>query len=190
VVFSARRNDSSANELTPSDLEIKEDGKPVSVVAISKLGRVPLHYCLVFDISGSEATNFKVQQRGATELLARVIEPGVNRDWLLAFNDQGRESAETNDPRQIAGFIPQLVPHGETSLYDAMATCANQMAKGTAGARELGAMFLFTDGEDDVSRLNHEQAAEAVVKAGLRIYAFCLVTLVAVRDICSQCLRN
>jgi len=45
------------------------------------------------------------------------------------------------------------------------------MLKGPAD-KGLRVMFLFTDGEDNASHLSPNKAAEIVLTAGVRIYAF------------------
>jgi hypothetical protein len=57
--------------LSTSDIEIKADGKPVPAQEV--VGRSPLHYCLLFDISGSQRDRFKLQQDEAIELLSKVV---------------------------------------------------------------------------------------------------------------------
>ena len=55
-------------------------------------------------------------------------------------------------------------------MYDAMARCSERMQKAAAEG-EQRVMFLFSDGEDDASRITQKEAGEDLVRAGIRVYA-------------------
>ena len=173
LILVAERKDGSAATLEPSDLEIKEDGKDVAIASIRKLARQPIHYCVLFDVSKSEAGRFHIQQNQATALLAQVIQPGIDRGRMVFFNQTARATNETSQPHDLASLIPQVTPIGTTDLYDSMTACAEQMDK-TAGPDNsaLPLMFVFSDGEDNSSRITREQTATEVLKSRSRIYAF------------------
>lgn len=160
--------------LDAAELEVKENGKIVPVVHFQRLGRVPIHYCLLVDTSGSEAKHFDLEKKAVITLIERGIKPGLDHGWIVLFESIGQESTETTNPQLFESLITSATAHGGTSLYDAITSCASRMPKdaGAQEAKELRTMFLFTDGEDDASRVNHQQAINAVVSSGLRVYAF------------------
>jgi len=172
LIVTATSKDSSAVELLPTDLELKENGKAVIIATVAKLQRPPLHYCVLFDISNSETAKFKFQQQEADAVLSHVLSPGTDRGWVSYFSDVARESVETADPPEIESLIPQVSPRGGTALYDAMAGCARRMAKqDDAKQRMLRTIFLFTDGEDDASDMSLEKAANVIVESNVRVVA-------------------
>jgi len=99
--------DAASVELTPADLEIKEGRKHVVITSIRKLSRAPLHYCVLFDVSGSEEKDFQFQKSEGLTILTRGIKPGIDHGWILLFNTEGRASSETTDPQANANLISQ-----------------------------------------------------------------------------------
>ena len=57
-----------------------------------------------------------------------------------------------------------------TALYDAMIACSNSLAD-SASPSDLRVMFILSDGDDNASRHNREQALQSLVKSGIRVYA-------------------
>jgi Ca-activated chloride channel homolog len=172
LLFSAVSKDSSPVELVANDLQLKEDGKPANITALDKLGRLPIHYCVLFDISRSEVDAFRFQQLETTTALSRVLKPGTDRGWIAFFNDEAHESTETDNPQEIQSVVSKFVPSGGTALYDAVAGCSRRMEKEVEGQqRSLRAMFLFTDGNDDASNISLLEVADDVVRAHVLVFA-------------------
>ncbi len=169
LVLIAETKDSSS-ELAPSDLEIRVDGSPVVVTGLKKLGRVPVRYCVLFDISGSERGKFRAQVFLAATVLSQVISADTDRGWADLFSDEVQETTEAETPQEIIGLLRQQSPNGGTSLYDAMARCSERMQRAAAEG-EQRVMFVFSDGDDDASRITQKQAGELLIGAGIRVYA-------------------
>ena len=160
--------------LSAGDLEVKEDGKPSAVLDVKMLGEVPLHYCLVFDTSNSgQGNQFKLQQAEAIELLQKVIKAGTDTGWLVRFDNEPRPGPETNVPGDVVNSIAQMRPGGATALYDAMTNCADRMEK-TVVTTGLRAMFVFSDGGDNVSRVSREETLQSMLRSHLTVYAIAL----------------
>jgi VWFA-related protein len=171
LLISARPKDGSVANLSIGDLDIKEDGRPVPVQQVRRLNEAPMHYCVLFDTSNSESLGFRHQQAIAVELLKKTLRKGIDRGWLVLFNEQSRESDETDDWERLAGAIVASRPGGATALYDAITGCSDRMMRGTQSS-SIPAMFLFSDGGDNNSRHNLYEAVEAALHANARIYAF------------------
>jgi Mg-chelatase subunit ChlD len=158
-------------DVSPDDFELKQKGRPVSVLGIRRLGRIPLHYCLLFDVSRSTANTFALEKRLVLTFLDGVVRPGVDHGWVVLFGQEGQESTETGNPELIKNVVSSAVANGGTSLYDAMASCGNRMLKAERETgQELRVMFLFTDGEDNMSHTTREETAETLIQSGLRVY--------------------
>jgi hypothetical protein len=165
--------DPASSEIQPADLEIREGGNSVAITSVRKVPRIPLHYCVLFDMSRSQDVGFQFQTDSALALLTRVIKPNVDHGWAVLFNDDLQESEETSDPHLIVSIISHAAASGGTRLDDAMASCANRMAKGKGEKiPELRVMFLFTNGQDDASFTTFQQALNTTLNAGIRVYAF------------------
>jgi VWFA-related protein len=171
VVITAIRKKGSGAELLPADLEVKEDGKPATITTVRKLGRVPLHYCLVFDTNKSQSDSFKLRQREATKLLSTAINPDTNHGWLVLSAQVVSESRETADPQPISSAIDQQTPGGVTSLHDAMGSCASRMLKADVGP-EFRTLLLFSDGESKPSHMSDAENLDPELRGGTRVYVF------------------
>jgi thioredoxin-like negative regulator of GroEL len=168
ILITARLKDGTPAGLSTSDIEIEADGKSVPVDEV--VGGAPLHYCLLFDISGSLRDRFKLQQDEAIELLSKVVKAGSDHGMLVAFNDNYYLDGEGTNPQQFVNRIATEQPQGRgTALYDAVVASADHMSKSSPdpGPR---VMFLFSHGEDNASVLSQDKAVQFVQKAGIRIY--------------------
>jgi VWFA-related protein len=155
--------------LTVADLEIKEDGKPVRIQQVLKMD-LPIRYCVLFDVSGSEHFQFKRQQVTAIQLVEQVIRPKNDLGWFALFSADSKEGKETDNPNDILNAIAGSKAYGGTALYDAIAQCSARMERAARDVR-LRVMFLFTDGDDNQSHITRDGAIRTAMGAGLRIYA-------------------
>jgi len=158
-------------ELTTADFEIKEDGKLAPVQQVRRVGRLPLRYCLLFDISGSEHEEFKSQQDLAERVIELVVVPKTDLGWLSLFSLQSNDGAETDNPKDILAMVSLARSYGPTALYDAVAQCSARMERSPADSR-VRVMFLFSDGGDNQSHIASGEAIERAVNAGVRIFSF------------------
>jgi len=170
AIITAHDESGKAVELTADDLQIMEDGRRATVREVRSLRGTPIHYCLVFDSSGSERAAFQWQKNEAVKLLQTTVRARVDRGRFVPFNYESWPGAETDNPEEISGAIAQEQALGATALYDAMAECSTRMSE-TAPDPGLRAMFVFSDGMDNASRLNIEETVRELVNADIRVYA-------------------
>jgi len=107
VVIAAQSKDEKAIELAAADLEIREDGKQATVRNVRPLRGTPMHYCLVFDSSGSEREAFILQQRAAKRLLHTVVKAGLDRGWFVPFGNEVYPGPETDGSLRRDGQLCQ-----------------------------------------------------------------------------------
>jgi len=169
ILISVQNKDGTPAELSSADLQVKIDGKDVSVHDIHRLS-LALHYCLLFDTSGSQKARFKEQQDEAIAFLSRVPQPGRDYGTMVTFNDRAFLDAEGVDPRTLIASITKENPVGGTALYDAIISCANRLAKSSLDSPQRF-IFLFSDGEDNSSRLTLDKTAALLAETGVRFYA-------------------
>lgn len=172
IWITARSKNGSSSELSASDLEVKIDGKPVSVSDVRRLSPT-LRYCLLLDISGSTRLTRKTQYDAAVALLSKIPRAGRDYGLLVAFNDQAFLDAEGSDPQKLIKGISQDA-RGATAMYDAMVACSDHMSENDAimGVRDaLRVMFILSDGEDNSSRMTREGAERTLVAERIRVYS-------------------
>ncbi|HMD16039.1 MAG TPA: VWA domain-containing protein [Terriglobales bacterium] len=168
ILITAWLKDGTTAGLSTSDIEIKADGKPVPVQEV--VGGAPLHYCLLFDSSGSQRDRFKLQQDEATELLSKVVKAGSDHGMLVDFSDNYYLDGEGTKPQTFANRIAVQRPEGRgTALYDAVVASANHMSESSPD-RGPRVMFIFSHGEDNESAMTLDRAVQFVMKAGIRLY--------------------
>jgi len=179
--------------LTKEDFQVMEDGKPQTVKYFSAESNQPLTLGIMIDTSASQTRVLEIEQESCAEFLhaalrdkdlAFVINFDVDVDLDQDFTNNVRQLTRALNKMQInagmgggppglgGGPIPS-VPRG-TLLYDAIYLGANEKLKNEVGRK---AMIIFTDGEDQGSRLKIQDAIEAAQKAD----TICYVILIADR---------
>jgi len=179
--------------LTKDDFQVFEDGKPQTIKYFSAESNQPLTLGIMIDTSASQTRVLDIEQEACTQFLkavlrdkdlAFVINFDVDVDLDQDFTNNVRDLAHALNKMQInagmgggppglgGGPIP-TTPRG-TLLYDAIYLGADEKLKNEVGRK---AMIIFTDGEDQGSRLRIQDAIEAAQKAD----AICYVILIADR---------
>ena len=179
--------------LTKDDFQVFEDGKPQTIKYFSAESNQPLTLGIMIDTSASQTRVLDIEQEACVQFLkavlrdkdlAFVINFDVDVDLDQDFTNNVRDLAHALNKMQInagmgggppglgGGPIP-TTPRG-TLLYDAIYLGADEKLKNEVGRK---AMIVFTDGEDQGSRLRIQDAIEAAQKAD----AICYVILIADR---------
>jgi len=179
--------------LTKDAFQVFEDGKPQTIKYFSAESNQPLTLGILIDTSASQTRVLDIEQESCAEFLrevlgkkdlAFVINFDVDVDLDQDFTNNVRELTHALNKMQInaglGGGPPGLgggpvptTPRG-TLLYDAIYLGADEKLKNEVGRK---AMIVFTDGEDEGSRLRIQDAIEAAQKAD----AICYVILIADR---------
>ncbi len=186
------------SDLTKSDFQVLEDGKPQTIKYFAAESNLPLTLGILIDSSLSQRNVLEMEKEvGANFLsnilrekdLAFVISFDVDANLLQDFTSSPKllraalNSARINSPTSYScGGLPGQgggpVPCGSnpkgTILYDTVYLAAHDQL-----AKEVGrkAMILLTDGEDQGSRYRIADAIEAAQKAD----SICYVLLIADR---------
>jgi len=174
--------------LTKTDFDITEDGKPQTIKYFTAETNLPLTLGLMIDSSGSQRNVIDMEKEVGGAFLhqiltdkdeAFVISFDITVDLLQDFTrDTHRLQAALNKakvnvdytsggiPGMGGGPVPQQNSPG-TLLFDAVYLSAHDML-----AKEVGrkAMILLTDGQDEGSRLKIQDAIEAAQKADAIVY--------------------
>jgi len=175
--------------LTKTDFDIAEDGKPQTIKYFTAESNLPLTLGIMIDSSGSQRNVIDMEKEVGGAFLkqiltdkdeAFVISFDITVDLLQDFTrDTHRLQAALNKakinvdyssggiPGMGGGPVPQTGNSPGTLLYDAVYLSAHDML-----AKEVGrkAMILLTDGQDEGSRLKIQDAIEAAQKADAIVY--------------------
>ncbi|MFI5116101.1 MAG: VWA domain-containing protein [Terriglobales bacterium] len=179
--------------LTKTDFEVLEDGKPQTIKYFSAESNQPLTLGIMIDTSASQTRVLDIEQTSCAEFLRSVLRPkdlafvinfdvdvDLDQDFTNNVHDLTRALNKVQINAGMGGGPPGLgggpiptTPRG-TLLYDAIYLGANDKLKNEVGRK---AMIVFTDGEDQGSRLRIQDAIEAAQKAD----TICYVILIADR---------
>jgi VWFA-related protein len=179
--------------LTKDDFQVFEDGKPQTIKYFSAESNQPLTLGIMIDTSASQTRVLTIEQESCAAFLHQVLrqkdlafvinfDTDVNldqdftnnvRDLTRALNKMQINAGMGGGPPGLGGGPIPTTPRG-TLLYDAIYLAADEKLKNEVGRK---AMIIFTDGEDQGSRLKIRDAIEAAQKAD----AICYVILIADR---------
>ncbi len=179
--------------LTKDDFQVLEDGKPQTIKYFAADANQPLTLGIMIDTSASQTRVLTIEQESCAEFLRQVLrqkdlafvinfDTDVNldqdftnnvRDLTRALNKMQINAGMGGGPPGLGGGPIPTTPRG-TLLYDAIFLGADEKLKNEVGRK---AMIIFTDGEDQGSRLRIRDAIEAAQKSD----AICYVILIADR---------
>jgi len=175
-------------DLTKDDFEIKEDNILQKISYFTRETDTPLTLAIMVDTSPSQERVLDVEQREAKNFLREVLRPkdlacvihfDLEVELLQDFTADLRPLDSAIDETVINGgghgVLPGPLPAasaGGTHLYDSIYLAANELMSHEVGRKVL---ILLTDGEDQGSKENLNQAIEAAQKSDCIIYAVDIV---------------
>jgi VWFA-related protein len=179
--------------LTKDDFQVFEDGKPQTIKYFAAESDQPLTLGIMIDTSASQTRVLTIEQQSCAEFLHQVLrqkdlafvinfDTDVNldqdftnnvRDLTRALNKMQINAGMGGGPPGLGGGPIPTTPRG-TLLYDAIYLASDEKLKNEVGRK---AMIIFTDGEDQGSRLRIRDAIEAAQKSD----SICYVILIADR---------
>lgn len=128
-------------------------------VSGSMWGKVPEHRNLAFDV----ADDFVAKAPPSVEV-GLVLFAEKLRDVIPVSTDRRKLNDELNSVRRSA----QTELHGRTALWDALVSIVNLLDHPQAG----DAVYLITDGGDNLSKATPDTASETFAAAGVRLFTF------------------
>jgi VWFA-related protein len=154
--------------LDRGDFTVFEDGKQQKVISF-RHEDIPVAMGIVIDNSGSmrEKRN-KVNQAALN--LVRSSNP-KDEVFVVNFNDEYYLDQDfTNDLLKLKEALEKIDARGGTSLYDAVVASADHLKKNARLEKKV--LFVVTDGEDNASNENLEQAVKHLQEEnGPSVYA-------------------
>jgi VWFA-related protein len=155
-----------------------DDGRPPErVIRFARQTNLPLRVGIMLDTSSSIRQRFQFEQEAATDFLLQVLHPD-DRAFVEGFDVQTDiEQDFTNRIDLLNSGISRLRPGGGTSLFDALyKTCRDQMLTLQQSNDVRKAIVLVTDGEDDYSRAQENDAIKMCQRAETIVYTISTTT--------------
>jgi Ca-activated chloride channel family protein len=153
-------------DLSSRDFEVLDNGQPRTIAEFHR-DWSSVSLALLFDVSGSMEANIVHAREAASHVLSWLDDP-TDESAVFTF-DTGLEEVMpfTSGRKTLPESMDRVVPFGATSLHDAIAQAARR-----AGEREgrHRAVVVFTDGNDNASRLTPAQASAVAAGIDVPVY--------------------
>jgi VWFA-related protein len=139
--------------LTKDDFTVFENGKPQKINHFHPED-FPVAVGIVIDNSGSMREKRDAVNKAAIDLV-KASNPN-DQVFVVNFNDEYYLDQEfTSDVSKLQAALEHVESRGGTALYDAIIASADYL---THSNLQRKALFVVTDGEDDASQENLEEA--------------------------------
>jgi Ca-activated chloride channel family protein len=139
--------------LTKPDFTVFENGQPQQIRQF-KMEDFPVAMGIVIDNSGSMRDKRNEVNKAAVNLV-RSSNPD-DQVFVVNFSDEYFLDQDfTSDIKKLQAALEHVESRGGTALYDAVVASADQLSKSPLQRKVL---FVVTDGEDDASQENLEEA--------------------------------
>ena len=145
-----------------------EDGKPQNIISFHNED-IPVAMGILIDNSGSmREKRAKVNQAALN--LVRSSNP-KDEVFIVNFNDEYYLDQDfTNDLLKLKEALEKIDARGGTALYDAVVASADHLKRNARLEKKV--LFVVTDGEDNASNENLEQAVKLLQEEnGPQVYA-------------------
>ena len=165
--------------LTPADFEIRDNGELRQIVSLRADRNSPLSLAVLVDMSGSMRSEAKIGlARQAYDSILGQLRPGQDEAAVFIF-DSGlhQRQAFTSDMAILKDALNDFDAFGTTSLYDATATAARQLAKRTGTHK---AILLLTDGLDTSSAMTASEVS--AIASSIDVPVFVVATMPSVDE--------
>jgi len=158
-------------DLSARDFEVLDGGQKRSITDFRN-DLAGISVALLFDVSGSMEAKIP-NAREAAEHLLSWLDPKADEAAVFTFDTRLDEvTGFKSGLKALPEALANITPFGATSLHDAIAQTADRV-----GAREghRRAVVVLTDGNDNASRLNPNEAASIASAIDVPVYIFGIV---------------
>jgi Ca-activated chloride channel homolog len=171
--FAMDRKDHPVADVKQGDLAILDNEQPVaSIVSVRRSSELALQLGLLIDTSNSERASslYRPGVRAAFGLLDQILSGPDDRVVVVRVSNEPQATAVmTRD--ELLKYKLDLTPSGRTALYDGISLAGDQITKVDTPLLTRRVLILLSDGDDDGSRLNRDEALAAALKAGVVVFA-------------------
>jgi Ca-activated chloride channel homolog len=170
-----------ARDLKQDDFLVLEGREPRPIVEFHAAEDAPVRVALLFDVSGSMRLGSKIEEarQMARHVLGalRLVDRSMDEAAVFSF-DMNLQALQpfTADSAAIETALSQVKPYGQTSLYDAIAQTAKNVAETNPGDRHRRAVIVLTDGFDTSSEMNPAQVSAIASSIDVPVYVVTVVS--------------
>jgi len=154
--------------LDRSAFTVLEDGKPQNIISFHHED-IPVAMGIVIDNSGS----MREKRNKVNQAALNLVRSSNPRDevFIVNFNDEYYLDQDfTNDLLKLKEALEKIDARGGTALYDAIVASAEHLKRNARLDKKV--LFVVTDGEDNASNENLEQAVKQLQEEnGPAVYA-------------------
>ena len=152
------------------NFRLREDGEPQEITLFSEEDDAPVRVAFLLDVSGSMALqNRLAMSRAAIRYFLDRLGPDDEAALLVFAEGTVQVVADfTTDRRAITDGLLEREGYGQTALLDAVAH-APELFRGRGNQR--GAIVLFSDGVDNISRLSLDEATDLARRTDVPVYS-------------------
>lgn len=152
----------TVTDLSRGDFRVWEDGVPQTTSSFLHQDQ-PVSLGILVDNSGSMRDK-RLAVKGAALNLLRASNP-LDATFIVNFSDQAfLDQGFTSDLDALNRGLSHFDSKGTTALYDAVAASAGELASHAKHPKQV--LLVITDGADNASRLDLEQAIRRVQNLG------------------------
>jgi VWFA-related protein len=173
------------SNLDKDDFSIEEDGRPQMIRYFARQSDLPLTLGLLVDTSGSESRNIEAERRASYKFFDQVMREDKDKAFLIHFDRevellQDLTASKTQLDKGLDGLSGDQLNRrdsgggqgqgrgGGTMLYDAVLLASDELMKNQQGRK---AEILFSDGEDNGSKVTLSRAIESAQRADTLVYS-------------------
>jgi Ca-activated chloride channel family protein len=169
------------NDLKPGELSILDNGlAPMRVLVFQSLQNLPIRAGILMDMSESMSANRAVDRTIAIQYVQQLLRQETDQAFVINFERLATIGPGwTNNVFELISGIRnrdlgenRRVHREGTAIFDTVyEACLNQFGH-LENATTGNFILLFTDGEDNSSRIPIERAVDICQRANTAIYAF------------------
>lgn len=157
--------------LTQNNFAILDDHQPpASVNRFQSLTDLPLRLCIVIDSSGSISHYLKFQQEVAIGFLKRIVRQGTDQACVIKFTSRPVLMQDfTDDVGKLEAGIRTVTSDGATAVWDSVRFSSELLARKAGGDPVRRVMVLITDGDDNDSAADVQQAIDSALRSEVAV---------------------
>lgn len=167
-----------ARNLKKDDFVVEEAGTRRDIVEFRSDDNAPVRVGLLFDVSGSMRLSSRLEEaRQASRHLLSALRLGDGDEAAVFSFDMNLQYLQpfTESADAIEQALARVTPYGQTSLYDAIAQTARQVAATRPGDPHRRAVVVFTDGMDTSSLMKPEEVSAIASAIDVPVYVMTVV---------------
>jgi len=173
LFFSVSRHGHMVNDLSVSDLEVRDDNKaPERILEFIPQSQLPLRLGLLVDTSDSVENRAPFEKQAARKFLQQMITGQSDLAFIAGFNSSVSVAQDfTADSNALADGVDKVGNRGtSTSIFDAIEYGCWKLAAYPDEDRVAKVLVVLTDGEDNSSHRSLKQIIEFAEDAGVTVY--------------------